>query len=175
MFSGAPSHMDSVTLSSDQSEMGNLMIAEPLEHGERSVEIAGNDLSDDQGINPDEMEELAASFVTEFKEASRLSSLETALPFLRKSLDLHPADHPLHSRSLDDLALAWLVRFHWTGEIPDLDEAIHLMRSKVMGVALTQQSSYAQPETEIGEEGELQTGVIGRVMPSLETRMKHPQ
>ena len=126
------------------------------EHGELSVDIADNDLSDDQGINPDEMEELAASFVKEFKEASRLSSLETALPFLRKSLDLHPADHPLHSRSLDDLALAWLVRFHWTGEIPDLDEAIHLMRSKVMGVALTQQSSYAQPETEIGEEGELQ-------------------
>ena len=81
-----------------------------------------------------------------------MSSLETALYLLRESLDLRPADHALHSNSLDNLALALLVKFHWTEDVSALDEAILLMGRKLMGSTLPLQSVRASPEIEVAEE-----------------------
>ena len=125
------------------------------EREEGFVEIADDDLSGDEGINPDEMEELAASIVKGFKEESQLSSLETALYLLRESLDLRPADHPLHSNSSHNLALASLVKFHWTGDNSSLNEATLLMHSKLSEGTLPQQSAQTQPEIEVWEEKKL--------------------
>ena len=125
------------------------------EREEGFVEIADDDLSGDEGINPDEMEELAASIVKEFKEESQLSSLETALYLLRESLDLRPVDHPLHSKASDNLSLALLVKFHWTGDSSAMGEATHLIHSKMSRGTVPQQSIRAQPEIKVVEEKEL--------------------
>ncbi|ETW80194.1 hypothetical protein HETIRDRAFT_428431 [Heterobasidion irregulare TC 32-1] len=102
----------------------------------------------------DETEELVASIVREYKGASHLSSLETALYFLRKYLALCLGDHSIQPNPLDNPAPARLVRFNWTGEIRDLDEAILLIPSKLTGVTLPQNSIRAQPEIEVVTERE---------------------
>ena len=99
------------------------------------------------------MEELAASSVKEFKEASQLSSLESAIYLFRQCLQLRPAEHPVRSSALDNLALALVVKFSWTGDVADLDEAVNLMESKVKGTTLEQQSTGTQPETETADKG----------------------
>ena len=119
------------------------------EQNEEPLGLAsGSDFGD-----PDEIEELAASIVEEFKEASRLSSLESAIYLLRKCLVLQPAEHPLHSSALENLALVLVVKFSWTGNIADVDEAVNLMESKVKGTMLEQQSTGVQPENQFAERG----------------------
>lgn len=99
------------------------------------------------------MEELAASIVKEIKEASQLSSLESAIYLLRQCLELQSAEHSLHSSALDNLALALVVKFSWTGDVAALDEAVNLMESKVKGAPLEQQSTGVQPKSETAEKG----------------------
>lgn len=122
------------------------------------------DLSGDRKIVPDETEELAASLVKDYKGASHLSSLETALYLLRKSLDLGLVDYSLHPNSLNNLAMARLARFNWTGEIRDLDEAMLLMRSRQTGVTLPQNSTRAQPEIDVLKERGQR---VCQIMPSV--------
>ena len=97
--------------------------------------------------------ELAASMVKDFKEASQLSSLESAIYLLRQCLELRPVEPPLHSSALDNLALALVVKFSRAGDIAALDEAVNVMDSEVKGTTLAQQLTGLQPETETSEKG----------------------
>ena len=119
---------------------------------EQNEEPLGRASDSDFG-DPDEMEELAASIVEEFKKESQLSSLESAIYLLRECLLLQPVERPLHSSALDNLALALVIKFSWTGSVADLDEAVNLMESKVKGTTLDQQSTGMQPENRTAEVG----------------------
>lgn len=130
---------------------------------EESAEIREDDLSDDQRIDLDAMEQPAVPIVRDYKEESQVIPLEAALDLLHKSLDLCPAYYPLHSNSLDNLALPLSAKFHWTRDVSNMDEAIRLMDIKVTEGTMLQRSNR---EIEVPKDKELR--VCGYMLLSLD-------
>lgn len=70
--------------------------------------------------------DLANSILSNSKDSGPISALETAIYFLRESLQLRPRLHSCRSESLHHLATALITRFDRTGQVADLEEAIRL-------------------------------------------------
>jgi hypothetical protein len=71
---------------------------------------------------------LANSALSNFYREAQISSLDGAILLHQNALHLRAAPHVQRSASLRGLGLAFAERFHLTGKLQDLHEAISLLR-----------------------------------------------
>ena len=91
------------------------------------IGLSGDGGSQVRGCDANDIDELAAFIVKEWKEESPLSSLETALYLLHQACDLGLKANQYREDSLNNLALSLVAKFVWTDQASALDEAIRLL------------------------------------------------
>jgi tetratricopeptide (TPR) repeat protein len=98
-----------------------------------SPEYAGVIAADWDPAEAVEMTKLAKAILTSVNHSAPLSALDNAITFHQKALYLRPSRHSKRVFSLSGLAAALYARHRRTGSVPNLDQAIALLREAIEG------------------------------------------
>lgn len=102
-----------------------------VEFDENLVDTEDRYAQGDEDADEDASEnvDLAISLMEECKAGMSLGNLDTVVFLFRQVMDMWPMTHTLHTDAMRDLSFALGIRFMYTHQINDLQEAFSLRRS----------------------------------------------